>query len=68
MNIEWYLVRGREVTGRVMFAEAPSFSIGMVVRDDRGKFLRGKCMKIEGRVSVFEAESVVVCEALSWIM
>lgn len=51
-----------------VYAGASSFSIGMVLRDDKGRFVRGKCMNVKGTVSVFEAESFGVCEALSWIM
>lgn len=42
------------------------YSIGMAVRDHGGRFLAGKTMKFEGRVSVFEAESIGVLEALLW--
>lgn len=42
------------------------YSIGMVIRDHEGKFLMGKTLKVEGKVSVLEAESVGVLEALLW--
>lgn len=38
----------------------------MVIRDHEGKFVVGKTMKIEDQVSVLEAESVGVLEALLW--
>lgn len=44
----------------------PYYTIGMVVRDHEGMFVAGKTMKIEGHVSVLEAESVGVLEALLW--
>lgn len=50
-----------------MFKGASSVTIGMVLRDGQGAFLGGKNMRMEGAVSVFEAESVGVYEALSWI-
>ena len=37
---------------------ASSFSVGMLVRDDRGAFIHGKTMRFEGMVSVFEAEAI----------
>ena len=40
------------------------FSIGMVARNHQGHFIRGKVMKFEGCVSVMEAESVGVLQAL----
>ena len=46
---------------------ASSFSVGMLVRDDRGAFILGKTMRFEGTVPVFEAEAIGVNEALSWI-
>lgn len=42
------------------------YAVGMVVRDHTGVFLGGKKMKFEGCVSVWEAESVGVLEAVLW--
>lgn len=40
------------------------YSIVMVIRDRKGKFVMGKTMNIEGQASILEAESVGVLEAL----
>ena len=42
------------------------FSIGMVLRDHQGHFVRGRVCKSAGCVSVFEAELVGILEALIW--
>lgn len=42
------------------------YSIGMVMRDHEGRFLMDKTLKVEGKISVLEAESVGVLEALLW--
>ena len=42
------------------------YSVGMAVRDHERKFVAGKVMKIGGKVSVLEADTVGVLEALSW--
>ncbi|KAL8094027.1 hypothetical protein AgCh_035785 [Apium graveolens] len=47
--------------------DGQGFSIGMLIRDNTGAFIQGKVMKIAGNISVMEAESVGVWEALSWI-
>lgn len=44
--------------------DAPFFSIGMVIKNDAGNFVSGKCMKVEGKVPVLEAEAFGECEAL----
>lgn len=41
-----------------------SFAIGMVIRDDRGKFIQDKNMRFPGMVTVLEAEAKGVQEAL----
>ena len=50
-----------------VFDGANHFSIGMVVRDHQGHFICGKTMKIAGSVSVLEAETVGILEALQWL-
>lgn len=47
---------------------ADEFSVGLVVRNDAGRFRMGKVMKWSGKVSVLEAESRGVCEAVKWAM
>lgn len=47
-----------------VFMDSGSFSIGMVLRDHNGLFLKGKTMRFPGNVQVFEAEAVGVHEAL----
>lgn len=44
------------------------FTLGLVVRDDRGRFTMGKNMKFAGEVSVMEAEALGVCEAIKWVL
>lgn len=44
-----------------------SFALGMIVRDDTGRFVAGKNMRIGGKVSVLEAEARGVLEALKWM-
>lgn len=46
--------------------ESEFFSIGMVIRDHTGMFMEGKTMNLKCLASVFAAEAVGVCEALSW--
>lgn len=43
------------------------FHIGWVIRDDRGQFVRGKVKRMEGCVSVMEAEAIGVWETLNWM-
>lgn len=43
------------------------FSVGMVVRDHMGQYVRGKTMRFEHGASVLEAELVGIVEALKWI-
>ncbi|KAL8122129.1 hypothetical protein AgCh_018758 [Apium graveolens] len=53
---------------KILISEsANNFSIGMVMRNYACDFMAARNCKISGEVSVFEAESVGVCEALSWI-
>lgn len=49
-----------------VFAWRNSYSIGMVARDQTEAFLKGKTMRFEGAVSVMEAESIGVLEAIGW--
>lgn len=46
---------------------ARSFSLGILIRDYRGTFIRAKTMKIAGSCSVLEAEARGVLEALVWL-
>lgn len=50
-----------------VFPVSEFFSVGMVVRDCNGWFLRGKNLKLAGVLSVIEAEAVGVLKALSWV-
>lgn len=50
-----------------VYTENTSFSLGMLVRDDQGKFIAGKTMRIGGKVSVMEAEARGVQEACKWV-
>lgn len=43
------------------------FSVGMLLRDSNGVFLEGKTMKFNRVVSVMEAETTAIEEALVWI-
>lgn len=45
-----------------------SFSVGMVLRDQEGTFLEGKCISLPQPATVMEAECIGVREALSWII
>lgn len=49
-----------------VFDSENHFSIGMVLRDHQGHFVRGRVCKFAGRVFVFEAELVGILEALIW--
>lgn len=44
-----------------------SFTLGMVVRNEKGQYINGKNLKLLGSVSVMEAEARGVQEALKWI-
>ncbi|XP_074378553.1 uncharacterized protein LOC141720097 [Apium graveolens] len=44
-----------------------SYAVGMVIRDDRGRFVQGKNMRFLGMVTVLEAEARGVQEALKWL-
>lgn len=49
-----------------VFEGADSFSVGMVIRNHQGLFIKGKTMRLPGKVTVLEAELVGVLEALLW--
>lgn len=49
-----------------VFEGSPSFSLGLVLRDDRGAFIKGRTVCVNGVASVFEAETRGVLEALTW--
>ncbi|XP_074327369.1 uncharacterized protein LOC141665289 [Apium graveolens] len=44
-----------------------AFAVGMVLRNDTGNFMEARTYKYSGEVSVVEAETIGVREALSWI-
>lgn len=50
-----------------VFEGENSFTIGMMLRDHRDQFIRGKSMKFAGPVSVLEAEMVCMLKALIWL-
>lgn len=50
-----------------VFPGAQTFNVGMVLRDQRGTFIAGKCLCLAEVESVFEVEAIRVREALSWI-
>lgn len=50
----------------LIFPEANSFSISMVLRDHNGQFSKGKVVRFLGCVLVFKAEAVGMQEALVW--
>lgn len=56
VNVDASLVQGAE-----------SFSVGMVSRDHQGSFVAGRTMTLPMVDSVFEAETIGVKEALSWL-
>ncbi|KAL8111232.1 hypothetical protein AgCh_019083 [Apium graveolens] len=43
-----------------------SFSVGLVLRDDRGQYIAGKTCRFAGSLSVEEAETVAILEGLLW--
>lgn len=49
-----------------VFTSDNHFSIGMVLRDQQGHFVRGKVCRFAGCVSVLEAELVGILEASIW--
>ncbi|XP_074336668.1 uncharacterized protein LOC141673834 [Apium graveolens] len=49
------------------FPDQRSFSVGMVLRDQEGSFVAGKCISLPRPATVMEAESIGVREALSWM-
>lgn len=44
-----------------------SFSVGLVLRDDRGQYIAGKMRHFAWSVKVAEAETVAILEGLLWI-
>lgn len=50
------------------FAGEETFSVGLVLRDHEGTFVKGKCLTLPCPSTVFEAESIGVREALSWVI
>lgn len=44
-----------------------SFSVGLVLRDDKGQYIAGKTRHFAGAVVVAEAETVAILEGLLWI-
>ncbi|XP_074345282.1 uncharacterized protein LOC141684272 [Apium graveolens] len=50
-----------------LFVGENSFSVGMLIRNEVGGFVRGKSMKIQGEVLVLEAEARGIQEALRWV-
>ena len=49
------------------FEGADTCSVGMVLRDHEGNFIEGRNMTLPQTSTVFEAESIGVKEALSWV-
>lgn len=49
-----------------VFAGTSSYSIGMVLRDHLGSFCKARSLRKRGQVSVFEAETQGVLEAIDW--
>lgn len=49
------------------FPEAETFTIGMVIHDHTGTFIKGKTLALPSSDNLVEAESMGVTEALSWI-
>lgn len=43
------------------------FSIGMIIRDHKGEFVRAQTSSRRGEITVFEAEAWGVLQALKWI-
>lgn len=50
-----------------VFTGDQCFKVGMVLRNDQGHFVQGKCMCFAGEISVLEAEMVGILEALRWV-
>lgn len=46
--------------------ESDSFSLGMVIRDDKGVFLEGKVIRLQYMEMALDAETRGVLEALRW--
>lgn len=51
-----------------VFSGATVFSVGTVIRDHTGSFLKSKNLAHPSPSSVFEAECIGMREALSWVM
>lgn len=49
-----------------VFEDQDYFSVGMVLRDHLGQFVRGRVLRFAGHVDVLEAELVGILEALHW--
>lgn len=49
-----------------VFEHSEEFSVGMIVRNHQGTFIRGKTMRFSGRVQALEAELVGILEAIRW--
>lgn len=43
------------------------FSVGLVLRDDRGQYIAGKTRRFAGSVDVAEAETIAILEGLLWV-
>lgn len=52
----------------LFFPNAEAFTVGMVIRDYTGAFIEGKNLSLPSPSTVFEAESIGIREALSWMM
>ncbi|KAL8094450.1 uncharacterized protein LOC141691625 [Apium graveolens] len=50
-----------------VFKGSPHFSIGMVLRDHLGELYKARNLRRGGEVSVFEAGSLGVLEAIKWV-
>lgn len=50
-----------------LYIGGESFALGMVVRDEKGCFVTGKNMRVQGTITVMEAKARSVQEAISWI-
>lgn len=50
-----------------IFSNDSSYGLGLVLRDDHGRFVTGKNMRIQAEITVLEAEASGVQEAINWI-
>lgn len=62
-QIGWYKVN----VDASIHEGSSSFKVGMIMRNNKGEFIAGANRCIEGNVSVLEAETTGVYEALQWI-